>query len=58
MTTPTPRTAPYGPNSAAVEALIDRAGRLTLDECEQLDAARYAARYVVWESEGEAGKRP
>jgi hypothetical protein len=48
----------YGPNTPAVEALIERAGQMTAAEAESLDiswsdlraSARYAALDAVWDA--------
>ena len=54
----------YGPNTRAVQAIIDRIPTLTDDECKQLtaaygaviDAAWDAARYAAWDAAGYAAR--
>ena len=40
----------YGPNTEAVESIIDRISALTEDECKQLTAAWEAAIDAAWEA--------
>jgi hypothetical protein len=51
-----PSHVALGPNGAAVAALIDRAGRLTVDEARRLAAAGAAARDAAWAAAGAAAR--
>ena len=44
----------YGPNTATVQAIIDRIPTLTEDECKRLNAAWDAARDAAWDATWDA----
>ncbi len=44
------------PQAAQIDALIERAGRLTAVECERLVAVRFAVRFAAWVAGRGAGR--